>query len=61
MINTNRKKEAEEEKKKDLAEGKRWDNLTGSRVPNNSSNSTSYANKNRRNTTDISQDESDNE
>ena len=51
----------EEEKKKDEQEGKRWNNLAGIDVPGNFDTSTHYAGKNRRNTTDISQDESDNE
>mgnify|MGYP003350830862 CR=1 FL=1 len=51
----------EEEKKKDEQEGKRWNNLAGIDVPGNFDISTHYAGKNRRNTTDISQDESDNE
>ena len=50
-----------EEKAKDEQEGKRWNNLAGIDVPSNFDTSTHYAGKNRRNTTDISQDESDNE
>ena len=50
-----------EEKEKDEAQGKRWHDLAGSRIPTYFDTSTHYAGKNRRNTTDISQDESDNE
>ena len=50
-----------EEKAKDEQEGKRWRDLAGNDVHINSDPPTHHANKNRRNTTDISQDESDNE
>ena len=49
------------EKEADEQEGKRWHNLAGVSLPGKSNNSADHANKNRRNTSINSQDESDNE
>ena len=50
-----------EEKKKDEQEGKRWRDLTGNRVRSNPDTSTNSTNTDRGDTSDLSQDESDNE
>ena len=51
----------EEEKEKDLKEGKRWHNITGAGLSNNLSDTTSNTDKARGNTSAISQDKGDDE